>query len=325
MKRAIVCLLIVFLVFSALSLISVPQAASQPQPDSNIKVVNYNWYLDSYGYLDAVGEIQNTGTDTYSNVTLIGILSTADGSAAESYGMVWVTDLLPNQKAPFYMQFDATNTFYGTFIGVEISKIDFTAYPSEKTNNYLYPDVSVSNSNGWVDTDGSFYVSGTVKNTGTKDAKNVFIAVTFYNSEGKIAGVGVTNNPITPNPILPGSTADFKVGAWDLNQSSVEAQYKISSYSVLVQVSGTVLQGDAPAVTPNPTSGPITSGNPNSQATGTPGSDSGFNTDLVVAAVAVVVVVVVVLALLRFKKPKTGSAQKNSPGKTAKKAAKRKK
>jgi len=310
MKRASVCIFSAILVFASLVLISFPSTASQPpEPDSNIKVIDYNWYLESTGTLVAVGVAQNTGPYTYRNITLAGTVFTQDDATVYSYTVVWVSNLLPNQKAPFYMQFDPRDTFYGSFIGVEISKIDFIAYPSEKTQNYLYPEVIVQNSDGWIDTDGAFYVSGTVKNTGTQDAKDVIIVATFYNKAGKIVSVGNTGIPITPNPIPPEGTANFKVGAWDLNQNLIDEQYKIASSSVLVQVSGTVLHGDAPVVTPNPTAG-VTSGNPQPTA---PPSGNLSNTYIII--IIVVIAAVAIIAIL-FQIHQRGSA-KTKPTKSS--------
>ncbi|MDR1992166.1 MAG: hypothetical protein LBQ98_01495 [Nitrososphaerota archaeon] len=46
----------------------------------------------------------------------------------------------------------------------------------------------------------------------------------------------------------------FKVGAFDVNQTVIIADQKIASYSLLVQVTDTVLQGDAPILVETPTS-----------------------------------------------------------------------
>jgi len=309
MKKAVVCLLILLTV-SSLTLTAVPKAAGQTD---SIKVLDYSWYLDSLGYLIVVGEVQNIGQNTVANVTLGGTVITVDGVQVSSGGMVWVTDLIPQQKAPFYLQFTSSETFYGSWINVEISKVEFQVYRAEATADYLYPDVVVTTNQGSVAQDGTFWVNGNLQNTGDQTAKDIRVVATFFNSEGKITGVGYTD-VLTPSTLSPSQTMSFKVGTLDLNQTVVVADKKIATYSLLVQVTGTVLQGEAPIITATPTPGPITTetpGSTSSQSGTQPAGIDSTNTYIAVIVVAVIAVVAVVFLLKKHTaKPAAKSAQR---------------
>jgi hypothetical protein len=305
-----------FVAVSSLALTALSQATSQTD---SIKVLDYNWYIDSSGFLIVIGEVQNTGQNTVANVTLGGTLTTADGAQGYANTMVWVIDLVPQQKAPFYLQFSSLD--YSMLVNGEIS-VDFQVYQAEATSNYLYPDVVVTDSQGSTAQDGTFWVNGNLQNTGSQPAKDIRVVATFYNSEGKISGAGYTDT-LTPNPLATSQTMSFKVGAFDLNQTIVSEDQKIARYSLLVQVAGTVLQGEAPVITATPTPGPITTetAGPSSSQSGTKttGIDS-TNTYIAVIVVAVAAILAVVVLLKKYiSKPAAETPTAKSPQKAKRK------
>ena len=307
---------LVLLAVCSLSAMLVPSAHSQ-SANTNIKVLNYSYYLDSTGYLDVVGQIQNVGTATVESVILTGVASASDGSQSSSYTQAWVSDLTPQQEAPFYMSFpppQSTNTWYS----VTVSDISLTVAMANATSNYQYPDLAVTSSTGSVggsgagDFSGAYTVNGVIKNTGTQAATNLTVVGTFFNSTGAVVGAGYTNY-LTPTVLEPGATASFQVAAFDLNQSIVPANLKITSYSLLVQALGPILQGTAPAPTAYTGSGsgsgsqnPTMTSNPSSTASGGQGSSgsqpSPTNYTWIYAAVAVVAIIAVAAALVFLRK-----------------------
>ncbi|HEX7483235.1 MAG TPA: hypothetical protein VF350_07195, partial [Candidatus Bathyarchaeia archaeon] len=101
MRKSIIYTFVLLTLFS-LCFTLIPQAQSQI---TNVQVVNYSWYIDTAGLLDVVGEIQNIGTSIISSVILSGTATTTTGNQQTSNTMAYVKDMLPNQKAPFYMTF----------------------------------------------------------------------------------------------------------------------------------------------------------------------------------------------------------------------------
>ncbi len=247
MRKNVVSLLVLIALLS-LSLTLVPNASSQPE---NIKVLSYSWYIDSIGWFVVVGEVQNVGPNTISNVTLSGTVYTTDGTPQmNSYTQAFVTYLVPQQKAPFYMEFAPSSSATGdlSWLALGLDRVDFRINQAPATTSYQYSDLTITDKSGTVSVDGVYWVTGTIRNTGNQAAKNIQVIATFYNSTGSAVGVG-PNSLLALTSLAPSATTSFKVGAWDLNQTEVPSNLKISSYSLLIQVKAPILTG-----TPSPPS-----------------------------------------------------------------------
>jgi hypothetical protein len=292
-KSAVFCFVLLALVSLGLAL--VPKVSSQPE---NIKVLSYSWYVDSIGYFIVVGEVQNVGPNTIASVGLSGTVYTKDGAAhASSYTVAFVQYLIPQQKAPFYMEFSpyASDTGDLSWLSLGVDRVDFSVNLAEVTGDYQYPDLTVKSSSGKVDAEGVYWVSGTIQNSGTQTAKNIRVVGTFYNASGTMVGVGYTD-PLTPTSLTPSSSASFKVGAFDLNQTVVPSIQKISSYSLLIQAEEPILSGSAPSPSVSTTPSPTITPSDNPQSSPEP-SDSAPANSLAPKAIYAIVVVIVILGL----------------------------
>jgi hypothetical protein len=315
MKKISVCLLVLLAVCS-LSLTLVPGAFSQSETQ-NVKIVDYSYYIDSLGYLAVVGEIQNIGTNTIATVVLTGVATTSDGLAQNSITQAWVSNLISQQKAPFYMDFYPPEGQNGWFLG-DISDISLTVEFANATSDYQYPDLTVTSSKGSIGTSGDFngayVVNGVIKNTGTQAATNLTVVGTFYNSTGYVVGVGYTNY-LTPTVLEPSATTSFQIAAFDLNQSVVPNSMKITSYSLLVQTQGPILQGTAPQATPyagsqnpTPTNSQSSTTSPSNTSTIGQGSQPNSTSNLPIYAAVVVIAILGIVAALFFLKKRNHNA-----------------
>jgi hypothetical protein len=302
-----------------LGLTLVPKVSSQAD---SIKVLSYSWYVDSIGYLDVIGEVQNVGPNTIDYVVLSGVIYTPDGAAvAYSYTRVYAQYLLPQQKAPFYMEFPPSFSVTGdlSWLSLGIDHVDFSVDSAEATSSYQYPDLTVTSSSGGTDAEGVYWVTGTVQNTGTQTAKNIYVIGTFFNATGNVVAMGYTD-ALTPASLSPSSSASFKVGAFDLNQSVVSSILQIDHYSLLIQVEEPVLTGTAPTL-PTPT--PVSTASPSDS---TPSPDDGnpniLSTEAIYVIIAVIVIIGLVVTLLTLRKTKS---QEKSQTKKSRKSQKRKK
>jgi hypothetical protein len=311
MKKQQTCL-IVMLVISTFSLFFVPSAISQVNEPQNIQVVNKSWYLDLYGNLVVVGQIQNIGQDVIQQVVLTGIATTNDQTQQSSYTVVWGAELVPQQKAPFYMEFFVPQSSFGQGTWYNnVANVDLTVASANSTSGYQYPDLKIVNDQGSVGTSGNFngayVVSGSVENTGSQSAQNITVVGTFFNSTGAVVGVGYTNY-LSPRTLNPSESASFQVAALDLNQSEVPSSLKITKYELLVQAQGPILQGNAPVATPYSGSSGGTSNNPTPTLAPGQTSSSGSNTGnllIYASAAAAVVIVVIVVAFVFIRKRRT--------------------
>lgn len=304
-KRAIYFFIALLLL--PLGLTSIPNASSQTQ---NIKIVSYSYYIDSIGVLDVVGVVQNVGANTVSSVYLTGTAYSLDGTdQGDSNAKVWVSYLTPQQKAPFYMEFHKPSSSSSDWLSVGVSKVTLAVSEANATSLYQYPDLKITSSSAKVSSNtadlGTYWVSGSIQNTGSQTASKLTVVGIFYNSTGTAVAVGYTAF-LTPTSLSPSATTSFQIGAFDLNQSVVSSNQKISSYSLLVQAQTPILNGTAPIATSTPSGQDVTS------------NDSLNSTLGYVTVIAIVLAAIAgtVLALRKRKHPPV-------PVKEAKKAPKK--
>jgi hypothetical protein len=291
-----------------------------------IKVLSYSWYIDNLGIFDVVGEIQNTGSATLNPVVLNGTVYTKDGlvRAFSVPCVVYVNYMTPQQKAPFFMEFPSqgSTSMDGTAGDLswitDYDHVDFMVYKADPVDAYQYPDLKIQSSSAAVDVNGTYWVSGSVQNTGSKTATNVRVIGTFFSSSGTVVAVGYSET-LAPTSLNPSDTASFRVGAFDYDDSIVSPDRKISSYSVMVQTEEPILGGTAPANSSHSSSGSSSSDNSSSSAALAP--------EMQYVAIIVIVIIVVAGILLVVNKRKSGKPPINKnvkPQTTRKQKAKRK-
>jgi hypothetical protein len=322
MKKSIIYFSIVLLVVS-LGLTLVPPTFGQTeqntfgQTEQNVKILNYSYYFDTDGYLEVVGQVQNVGSNTLDPVYLTGSVLSASGTdLSDSYCTLLVADLIPQEIAPFNMEFMPLN--WGP---LDISSIVINVGQANVTSSYQYTDLKITSSSATIGTSGNlsgaYLVNGVIQNTGSQTAQNVSMVATFYNTSGTVIAIGY-NTVFLTYSLAPSATIPFQVPAYDLNQSAVPASEKISSYSLLIQDQGPILQGTPPVFTSNPnaqgsvtqTGGSSPTSSPTSSLTPTkPTGNATANSLNPILIVLIVVVIAIVAAMgtivaLRRIKPK---------------------
>jgi hypothetical protein len=245
---------------------------------NDVQIVSKNYYFDTMGLLDVVGEVQNVGTSTLNIIHLGATVTLTDGTVKDISGTVWVQYLAPQQKAPFYLSFVLGDILSGTtsYTTNDIVSLEVSVLNAETTDKYQYPGLTItaqSSSIGSGSEDkGVYWVSGTVKNTGSETATNLRVFGTFYNSAGEVVAVGGYDGTEVLSPSLASSkTVDFKFGAYDVNQSSLPSEYKINTYTLLVQAESPTPTGTPPQATAYPSNTyPKNTATPNPGSTSTP-------------------------------------------------------
>jgi hypothetical protein len=272
--------------------------------NQNIVVTSYSWHILQYGVLDVVGEVQNIGPNTVDPVGLTGTVYSPTGEELSFSGcQVWISHLLPQQKAPFLMEFapPGEQTAWGP---TDIGAVEFTGLGNE-TSYYLYPDLKITSQHSSIgETEGlvgAYIVDGVIKNTGTQTATDVSVVGTFFNKDNKVVAVGNTAYYVTRS-LAPSATADFQFNALDVNQNEAEVDSKITSYALQVQVNGPILEGT-----------PIVSASPNSSSQpGNPISLPFSLTQIAIIIGIVIIAIVVVIAAIKLtkQKPKLSTKEK---------------
>jgi len=333
---------VVALLLFTLSLALPPKAHSQTQ---NVQVSNYSWYIDPEGYLDVVGLVKNVGPNTISSISLAGsVIGPQNMDLDDSGTQVWVSDLLPNQEAPFYLEFVSPQVSSSSLTWPQVvqegglSSIEISVVSANATSDYQYQGLTIKDDKGSVGTTGNFNgaygVSGVIENTGDQSASNLTVVGAFFNSTGSVVGVGFTTY-LTPTVLVPGNSTTFDIYALDLNQSQVPAALQIKSYQLLVQCGGPILQGNQPIVSPEassttptstPGSGTTVTGTTAPTATPSPTAQThatfNFSSILPIAVAVVIAVVIVSAAIVVFRQV---MSRKPKPRMTVKEAKKTKK
>jgi hypothetical protein len=314
---------VILLSVASISFALVPHASAAPQ---DIKVLNYTWYTGDIGSIIVVGEVQNVGSRVLNQVVLSGIMYSPDNIAeASSQAQVPAVYLVPQEKAPFYMQFDSSTGASGdiTWTSGGIDHFEFNVIKASETDNYQYPDLKVTTSSGSVDSQGQYWATGTITNSGNQTATNIRVIATFYNSTGYIVAAGFTGETPIAASVPPAGTVVFRVTTIDfLNQTQIPDSFKIQKYSFIVQADSPILRGTAPPPTNN------TSNNDNSSSnnTDTPNQDPG-NGGLPWGnyAITIVVVLAVLAAVVLIRRRKPQPTELKSDVQSPKKPSKRRK
>jgi len=274
-----------FVAIMCLGLVSIPKAFSQA--NTNVTVLSYSWYINPAGHLVAVGEVQNTGNYVLQSVSLnAAVYTTNETELVSSSAMAIVNYLLPQQKAPFYVDFGSSNTT-GIDVASSVGSIEFTITNAPPTNSNSireYADLNASvDYNGSLD--GAFAVGGLIRNTGDQTANNIGIVGTYYNSSGSVVAVGFNN---VTSSLIPENATSFLVTELEATPSIVA---QISKFSLLVQTST------------------LESTSSTSTSTGAPGTGGSFPIIYyyVIGVGTVVAVIVIAITLLMFRKRKVAS------------------
>jgi hypothetical protein len=299
--RRIIAYLVLLIAISSLTLTLTPPVHGQTD---NVKVVNYSYHFDPNGILVVAGEIQNNGPDILSQVILSGTAETSYGAEMISGDIAWASNILPGQKAPFFMQIRSNLTSNGAWVG-GLGNINVKAIQASTTTEYLYQGVTITKFQSSQGSSGEYIVSGTLNNTGTQSASNVAVVATFYDSNGIPISVGFSSKIANMDP---NGVNTFTLTALDANQTIVGTS-TISSYTLMVQLDAPKLTGTAPT--------PIVY---NSSGASSPDPSNTANNNLspiyiIVFVVAIAAIVAVMLLLTRHKPVEIAT---NKPSKSKK-------
>ena len=174
MKKIIAVVLLAVLILAAFNILSAPRVKAQA---SQAKVLSYYWYeapvdtvLGDFGDLVAVGEVQNVGSNVIGYVVVEGTAYNSTGGFLNSYEVkASGFNLLPEQKAPFYIDFPPEDSITGddtyTSDVTTVCCQCITSATPIRLHIQVYGSTSTVSAS---DATGTFTVSGTVQNTGPR-------------------------------------------------------------------------------------------------------------------------------------------------------------
>lgn len=285
---------------------------------SQVKVLSYNWYVAPshtslavyIGDLVAVGEVQNVGSTVISYVYVKGVAYNSSGGVLNfKEHKVFGNNLLPGQKAPFYIDFTPENSVTEDLSWISsVSNVTVSVSYVSDTSEAQYSGLTIPTESvmSYIDSTGAFTVIGTVQNMGNEAIGDVWVCTTFYDVSGGVVGLNFTN--FLTNSIMPGGSAMFIATPTD---NTAQLSSKIANYSLLVQSQPLATSPPSPSTSPSPKA----SSTQNSSTNPAPSSVS-VPSWLIYAMAGVIVVLVIVVAsllLLRMRHKRTKVEQPISP------------
>ena len=127
---------------------------------------------------------------------------------------------MPGQKCPFVIQLTQTDLDTESVIGYSLK----ATWDNSTIQRETGLDVVSSSSNTVSDV---LHVTGSIKNTASSPASELWAIVTWYDSSGKV--ICTNKDTTTPRALTSGQTATFDV-SW---LGSTSRQASVASYSVM--------------------------------------------------------------------------------------------
>lgn len=310
MKKIVTALVLVILVIGSFAALSAPRVKAQT---TSAKVLSYSWYISPsntqlaqyIGDIIAVGEVENTGTTALGTVSVAGLAyNSTDNAICSAYAaLIGVPELLPGQKAPFYMDFfpqpgvsDITDPNWAN----SVTNVTVQLGAQVATNQTLYAGLTIpaGSVNNYINS-GAYTVTGTVENSGDQTVGNVWVLVTYYNSAGTVVAMNCTDFLGTSGSLTPGNGETFTAVPTD-NTAKLSSQ--ITNYSMLVEYDPYT----GSSVTPTPIAQGTSTPTPTSTSSSSTKNHSTQINSLwmygSVAAAVIIIVALVALMLLRNRK-----------------------
>ena len=301
MKKSII-FTVVAISLAALCFTLVPKVTSQL---GAINILSYSHYTSTQtGDFIVVGEVQNTGSNTIDLIGITGTLYSPDNSSqAQAYTQAYGTQILPQEKVPFYMDFQPLSSSTGdlSWMAQGIGSINLRVVSAIPTDSRQYTGLVIKSNSSSVDNSGYYMITGAVQNTGTLASNQTWVVATFYNASGTVVATG-HSSVLTPTSIPAGGTAPFTLYPDDVSTTTGS---QVASYVLLVQTTNTPPTTTTP--TPVTTTPPPATPTPSPSATPTPTPTQTQQVGSVpityfYAIVAVVIIVVILAAALVLRK-----------------------
>lgn len=221
-----------------------------PLPLARLEILSQSTYKDSAGGMWVVGEAQNTGTATATDIEITLTLLGANGKpSVVSYATTHLSEVPPGGKTPFRGLFATPPQGAQQ---VQVSARTVPAYPDTKSD--LAPGIAVQDSKlaPAVGASGAV-VSGQIKNGGNQIASLVRVLAVSRGADGKVTDVA--DGYAEAANIAPGGQAPFSV---QFPQAKEAPSFEVFAQG-LVKLSTTLPTPTATVpTTPTPTGTPPT-------------------------------------------------------------------
>lgn len=169
---------------------------------ASVQILSHTSYMDSFGYLHVVGEVQNIGDVAVHYVKIV--VTFYDSShvvVATDFSYTTLDVILPGRKSPFDILFTETS---------QIPKIDHYSLTVTFSATVSKPiGLQILSNSSYVDQWGYLHIVGEIKNIGSVKTTFVKIIATFYDQSGSVVDCDFTYS--NPDELDPGQVAPFDI------------------------------------------------------------------------------------------------------------------
>ncbi len=187
-----------------------PLVVKEPPP--GVRVLNNHFaYVDTIGYLNIVGEMQNNTPNHLRFVKITANIFNSGGRLLDTeFTYIYLNNLPAGDKTCFHISLEEP---------VGWSYYEFEA-PTYWTDGKPLPNLAVSNDSGSYDSISGWYeIIGQVRNEHGTRVEYVSPVGTLYNASGVVVGCSFTY--INSTHLDPGQTSSFKMTFFDRDYADV--------------------------------------------------------------------------------------------------------
>lgn len=178
----------------------VPTSAEEVEA---LQLLGTNSYEAQTGSLYVVGEVENTGDQTYQDALVTVYLRDAEGDAVgqETWPLV-VPAIQPDQRIPVLAIFDSPPDAWDSITAT------VSAQPADDTVQ-LAAGLTITNTTTDTPVFGAYRITGDVVNNGEQPASSITVVGAIYDADGRVLGVEVASP--TLEELAPADRVHFEL------------------------------------------------------------------------------------------------------------------
>jgi hypothetical protein len=179
------------------------------------EIINTSSFVNSIGYLNVVGEVENTSSNSLEYGQIIASFLDSEGNVVDTSMTYTNIDIIkPGAVVPFKVNVKNNEK-------IKQYSLQFQA---NQTNNQRR-NIEIVNNSSNVNSINYLEISGQVKNNTSESQEYVQIIGTFYDESGVVVDVGMTYSSV--DVLQPGGKSPFKL--------TVKNRDEITDYKLQVQ------------------------------------------------------------------------------------------
>jgi len=217
MKNILLTAFVLMFLIAAVSLISPAKAVAE------VNILSNTGYIDSLGWYNIVGEVENTGDVAVTWVEIEATFYDVNNTMlATEDSYMTLNTLNPGRKSPFDI------TLMNEVLAAKVNNYSLTVLSSSVTSSKPI-GLEIPSHTSSIDEWGWMTISGDIKNIGTITATFVKIVATCYDTGGNVVDYGWTYSQ--PTDIQPNLTIPFEITLYDTERLPYIASYALEAES----------------------------------------------------------------------------------------------